>query len=187
MSPAEAGVMVSKIRGVCTDIAQIPVPTIASVEGPALGGGTELALACDFRVGSSNAKFALPETRLGIIPGGGGTQRLPRLIGLSKAKELIFTGRHVDSEEALKLGILDILECDSAEGKAMSLARDIARHGAPLALRAAKRAIDKGYNVKMDTALSVEDSFYTLLLNTEDRLEGLAAVSEKRKPVFNGK
>lgn len=186
MSPAEASVMVSKIRGVMADVSQIPVPTIALLEGPALGGGTELTLACDFRVGNSKARFGLPETRLGIIPGGGGTQRLPRLIGLTKAKELIFTGRIVESSEAHAIGLLDFLQPESAHERAMELARDIVRNSAPLAVRAAKRAIDKGYNVKMDTALSVEDTFCSLLIPTKDRLEGLAAFSEKRRPQFKG-
>ncbi|GMH34291.1 hypothetical protein BSKO_02125 [Bryopsis sp. KO-2023] len=186
MSPAEAGVMTSKIRGTFADVSNIPVPTIALVEGPAIGGGTELALACDFRVGSGDARFALPETKLGIIPGGGGTQRLPRLIGLSKAKELIFTGRSVDCDEAAKIGILDFLDYGLADKKAMSLARDIVQNGAPLALRAAKRAIDRGSNVKMDTALDLEGQFCTLLLPTKDRLEGLKSFEEKRKPNFTG-
>lgn len=186
MSPAEAGVMVSKIRGVMTDVSQIPIPTIALVEGPALGGGTELTLACDFRVGNSKARFGLPETRLGIIPGGGGTQRLSRLVGLTRAKELIFTGRILDADEAHSIGLLSFPQSDSAYVRAMELARTIVKNSAPLAVRAAKRAIDKGYNVKMDTALSVEDTFSSLLLPTKDRLEGLAAFSEKRPPQFKG-
>lgn len=161
-------------------------PVIAAVNGFALGGGFELALACDFIVASDTAQFGLPETTLGIIPGGGGTQMLPRLIGRQKAKDLIFTGRRIDATEAERLGIV-LTRCpaDQLMTEVSNLARRIAEN-APLAVRQAKRAIDLGYHLDLATARAFEAEAYNQTLLTEDRQEGLRAFAERRKPVYRG-
>ncbi|CAM8941134.1 unnamed protein product [Rhodiola kirilowii] len=167
-------------------ISALQVPTIAVIEGAALGGGLEMALSCDLRICGENAILGLPETGLAIIPGAGGTQRLPRLVGKSTAKELIFTGRRVTGKEALTLGLVNYCTpSGEAHSKALEIARNINEKG-PLALRMAKRAINKGLEVDMESALELEEDCYEQLLNTKDRLEGLAAFAEKRKPVYKG-
>ncbi len=156
---------------------------VAHVNGAALGGGTEMALSCDLRVIARDAEMALTEVKLGIIPGGGGTQRLPRLIGVGAAKEMILTGRRVTADEALALGLVNrIGSLDDAK----KLALDIATN-APIAISAAKHAIDEGFSLDLDTGLDVEQAKYALTLQTEDRLEGLRAFAEKRSPVFLGR
>lgn len=187
MSLQEAQEFVMKLRSTFSTIQNLSMPTVALLQGPALGGGAELALACDFRVCSSSTRFAWPETRLGIIPGAGGTQRLPRLIGPTRAKELIFTGRNVDAQEALSLGLAcKVLGSETeAEEAARKLAGDIAA-SAPVALRMAKAAIDDGFAVDLATGLKIEEHCYSQTLRTDDRWEGLRAFKEKRKPVFTG-
>lgn len=185
--PAErVPVFVRNIRALMDDVESMPQPTIAVVNGFAFGGGMELLLACDLRVGEPTAKFGLTETSLAIIPGAGGTQRLPRLVGKAVAKDLILTGRRFDGTEALRLGVLNRLapegELDAA---ARELAEAIAANG-PVAVRAAKRAIDVGSELPQSEGLEVESECYGLVLETEDRLEALAAFSEKRKPKFKG-
>lgn len=163
-------------------------PTISVIDGPALGGGCELALCTDIRVATKDALFGLPETGLAIIPGAGGTQRLPRLIGISKAKELIFTGDRVSANEALAMGLVNHV-CDDfnlATEKAIEIAKKIGDKG-PIAIRAAKKAIDGGEADDLRKGLEIEDKQYQKVLNTEDRLEGLKAFAEKRKPVYHGK
>ncbi|XP_078221684.1 methylglutaconyl-CoA hydratase, mitochondrial isoform X4 [Callithrix jacchus] len=174
MSSSEVGPFVSKIRAVINDIANLPVPTIAAIDGLALGGGLELALACDIRVAASSAKMGLVETKLAIIPGGGGTQRLPRAIGMSLAKELIFSARVLDGQEAKAVGLISHVleqnqEGDAAYRKALDLAREFLPQG-PVAVRVAKLAINQG----MET------------IPTKDRLEGLLAFKEKRPPRYKG-
>ncbi|XP_016870338.1 methylglutaconyl-CoA hydratase, mitochondrial isoform X3 [Homo sapiens] len=174
MSSSEVGPFVSKIRAVINDIANLPVPTIAAIDGLALGGGLELALACDIRVAASSAKMGLVETKLAIIPGGGGTQRLPRAIGMSLAKELIFSARVLDGKEAKAVGLISHVleqnqEGDAAYRKALDLAREFLPQG-PVAMRVAKLAINQG----MET------------IPTKDRLEGLLAFKEKRPPRYKG-
>jgi enoyl-CoA hydratase/carnithine racemase len=160
---------------------------IAALNGAALGGGTELALACDLRVAAPAAELGLTEVRLGIIPGGGGTQRLPRLIGPGRAKELILTGRRVGAAEALSLGLVNrVAESGKLLETALELAQAIAGN-APIALAAAKRAVAEGLALPMDQALRVELEQYERVLRTEDRLEGLRAFAEKRAPVFRGR
>uniref|UniRef100_A0A2I3H808 AU RNA binding methylglutaconyl-CoA hydratase n=1 Tax=Nomascus leucogenys TaxID=61853 RepID=A0A2I3H808_NOMLE len=151
MSSSEVGPFVSKIRAVINDIANLPVPTIAAIDGLALGGGLELALACDIRVAASSAKMGLVETKLAIIPGGGGTQRLPRAIGMSLAKELIFSARVLDGQEAKAVGLISHVleqnqEGDAAYRKALDLAREFLPQG-PVAMRVAKLAINQGMEV----------------------------------------
>lgn len=160
---------------------------IAAINGVALGGGTELALACDLRVAASHAELGLTEVKLGIIPGGGGTQRLPRLIGPGRAKELILTGRRVPAAEALTLGLVNRV---APEGQLLAAAVDLAQsivQNAPLALGAAKHAVDEGLSLGMEDALRLELTKYELVLKTEDRLEGLRAFAEKRAPRFQGR
>jgi len=156
---------------------------IAFINGAAFGGGTELALSCDLRVMDEAAEMGLTEVKLGIIPGGGGTQRLPRLIGKGAAKDLILTGRRVGAEEALRLGLVNrVGEFDDA----MHLAKNIVEN-APIAVGLAKHAIDEGMHLDLDAALALEQQFYQRTIGTEDRLEGLKAFAEKRPPVFKGK
>ena len=160
---------------------------IAAVNGAALGGGTELALACDFRVAAPTAELGLTEVRLGIIPGGGGTQRLPRVVGPARAKDLILTGRRINAAEALAVGLVNRL---APEGRLLEVAFSVAEQvaaNAPLAVAAAKHAIDEGLSLGLDEALALERRQYETVLGSEDRREGLAAFAEKRTPHFRGR
>ncbi|MGG0656624.1 enoyl-CoA hydratase [Rummeliibacillus pycnus] len=162
-------------------------PVIAAINGVAFGGGLELALACDIRIASSQAKLGLTEASLGIIPGAGGTQRLPRLIGLGKAKELIYTARRLSAEEAKDYGIVEhVVAPEELVLKAKELASEMAKN-APLSLVQAKKAMNQGMQTDIATALQIETLAYSRLLQTEDRLEGLNAFKEKRTPVYLGK
>lgn len=178
---------VRKIRDVFTAIERLPQPTIAAINGYAFGGGFELALACDFRYAVQSAMMGLTEVSLGIIPGAGGTQRLSRLIGPSKAKELILTARKITAQTALELGVLNGI-AESQEqliDQATTLANEILGN-APLAVYQAKYAIDKGSSVDLQTGLDLESKAYEVIIPTKDRLEALDAFREKRKPVFRG-
>ena len=151
MTRVEVASFVHSLRASFTDVAQLPMPVIAAVEGAALGGGLELALACDFRVAGADATFGLPETGLAIIPGAGGTQRLPRLIGAARAKELIFTGRRLGATEALAYGLVSsVAQPGGAYAMALDMARVILPRG-PVAIRAAKEAIDQGLETDLAT------------------------------------
>ncbi|XP_039708104.1 methylglutaconyl-CoA hydratase, mitochondrial isoform X1 [Pteropus medius] len=190
MNSSEVGPFVSKIRAVINEIANLPVPTIAAIDGFALGGGLELALACDIRVAASSAKMGLVETKMAIIPGGGGTQRLPRAIGMSLAKELIFSARVLDGQEAKAVGLISHVleqnqEGDAAYKKALDLAREFLPQG-PVALRVAKLAINQGMEVDLVTGLAIEEACYAQTISTKDRLEGLLAFKEKRSPRYKG-
>lgn len=170
-----------------TAVAEFPKPLVAAVNGFALGGGTEFALCCDFIIASENAAFGLPEVGLAIIPGGGGTQLLPRVIGRNKAKELIFTGRRLKAREAYELGLVNhVVPHESLLEKTMEIMREIARNG-PIALQQAKRSINLGVELELKTALSLEAECYNTCLYTEDRDEGLKAFNEKRKPVYRNR
>ena len=165
----------------------LPMPTIAAVHGWALGGGFELALCCDMIVAAEDAQFGLPEVTLGIMPGGGGTQLLPRLIGKGRAKHLIFTGRRIGAAEAERLGIVaQVVPRSELERAALTLAGEIASN-APISLRQAKKAIDVGYPLDLDSAFTLEAELYNATLLSEDRLEGLAAFAERRKPRYRGR
>ncbi|GAB2224513.1 hypothetical protein Droror1_Dr00005274 [Drosera rotundifolia] len=186
MSPSEVRYFVNNLRFTFTTLEELSIPTIAVIEGAALGGGLEMALACDLRICGEGAVLAFPETGLAIIPGAGGTQRLPRVVGRSIAKELIFTGRRVGGIEALSLGLVNYCNpSGEAHSKALQIAREINRKG-PLALRMAKRAISEGSEIRMTSALELEQQCYNELLHTKDRLEGLAAFAEKRQPLYTG-
>lgn len=161
-----------------TAVARIPKPTIAAVTGYALGGGLELALCADLRVCGDNAKLGLPEILLGIIPGAGGTQRLPRLIGPSRAKDLILTGRFVGADEALGMGLVDrVVAPDDVYDEAVALAQRLAG-GAALAQRAAKEAIDRGLETDLGTGLAIERSLFAGLFGTDDRTIGMQSFLE---------
>jgi enoyl-CoA hydratase/carnithine racemase len=167
-------------------VARIPQPTIAAVTGYALGGGCELALCCDLRIAADDARLGQPEILLGIIPGAGGTQRLPRLIGVSRAKDLILTGRHVDAVEAISFGMVNsVVPADDTYSAACELAGRLAR-GPALALRAAKEAIDHGMDVDLATGLDIERVRFAALFATDDQSEGMAAFVAKRPPSFTG-
>ncbi len=177
---------VRNIRGLMDDVAGMPQPTVAVVQGFAFGGGTELMLACDLRIAAEEATFGLTETTLAIIPGAGGTQRLPRLIGTSRAKDLILTGRKLDASEAERIGLLNRVapRAQLAE-RAIELASSIAGNG-PVAVRAAKDAIDRGTEAPIHEGLAIEAECYERVLPTQDRLEALAAFAEKRRPSYSG-
>jgi enoyl-CoA hydratase/carnithine racemase len=168
-------------------VAAFPRPVIAAINGAAFGGGLELALACDFRIAADTAEMGLVETRLGIIPGAGGTQRLARIAGPAVAKELILTGRRIGAARALAAGVVtEVVPASELPAAAMRLAAELAGAG-PLALAQAKRAIDGGLHLPMAEALAHERACYDVVLESEDRNEGLAAFAEKRPPRFTGK
>jgi len=174
------------IRNLFTAIENLNKPVISAINGIALGGGTELALASDIRIASMNASMGQTETRLAIIPGAGGTQRLPRIVGAGKAKELIFTGRRVDAREAMDIGLVNaICEPDRLMQECEKLAAMICETG-PIAIEQAKFAINRGLETDIHTGLAIESNAYWLTIPTKDRLEGLTAFREKRKPVFKG-
>ncbi|KZE77697.1 enoyl-CoA hydratase [Paenibacillus elgii] len=177
---------VALIRECINALEALPQPVIAAVNGAAFGGGAELVLACDLRIASETATFALTETSLGIIPGAGGTQRLPRLIGKGRAKELIFTARKIDAEEAGGMGLVEhVTPPESLLDKALEIAGRIARN-APVAVAQAKFAIDKGFDADLSTGLAIEHNAYEVTIPTKDRLEGLEAFKNKRSPIFKG-
>jgi enoyl-CoA hydratase/carnithine racemase len=166
------------LQAAFTAVARIPKPTIAAITGFALGGGCELALCCDLRVAGDNAKLGQPEILLGIIPGVGGTQRLTRLVGPSRSKELIFTGRFVGAEEALRIGLVDrVVAPDDVYTEAFALARSLA-DGPAYALRAAKEAIDRGLEVDLETGLEIERVQFAALFATQDREIGMRSFIE---------
>ena len=186
LSQVQVQEFIHTIRNLFTSIENLNKPVLAAVNGVALGGGTELALACDIRLAAESASMGLTETRLAIIPGAGGTQRLPRLVGRTKAKELIFTGQRISAREALDIGLVNQV-CPGTE--LLQACRDMAAQiceSGPLAVEQAKYAINNGLESDMATGLAIESNAYWLLIPTEDRLEGLAAFKEKRKPVYKG-
>uniref|UniRef100_V9KRB9 AU RNA-binding protein/enoyl-CoA hydratase n=1 Tax=Callorhinchus milii TaxID=7868 RepID=V9KRB9_CALMI len=190
MHPSEVGPFVSKARNLINELGHLPMPTIAVLDGAALGGGLEMALACDIRVAATSAKMGLVETRLAIIPGAGGTQRLPRVVGISLAKELIFSGRVLDGTEAKAIGLVShVVEQneagDAAYQRALALAKEFILQG-PIAVRLAKQAIDRGTEVDLATGLAIEEACYAQVIPTKDRIEGLTAFKEKRPPRFTG-
>ena len=177
---------VQSIRALMDEVADLPMPTIAAVNGFAFGGGMELMLACDLRVASASATMGLTEVTLAIIPGAGGTQRLPRLIGRAKAKELILTGKRITASEAAAIGLAnEVVEGARLAARADELAAAIAMNG-PLAVRAAKRAVDVGCEMALPDGLRHESQCYESILPTKDRVEALAAFREKRRPNFRG-
>jgi len=172
-----------------TTVARLPKPVVAAITGYALGGGYELALCADFRVMGAGAKVGQPEILLGVIPGAGGTQRLARLVGPAKAKDLVFTGRHVGAEEALEMGLADAVVPDAeVYGTAVAMARKFAA-GPPLALAAAKRAVDEGLELPVDQGLELESRLFAGLFDTEDQRTGMRSFLENGpgKATFSGR
>lgn len=186
MTPEETAAFVHGLRSGFTELEDLPQPVIAVLEGAAFGGGLELALAADLRVAGAEARMGLVETALAIIPGAGGTQRLPRLVGPSRAKELIFTARRIGAAEAERLGLVDrVVPAGGALDVALTLAREILPNG-PVALRMAKQAVNRGLELDRDSGLAFEQACYAQVIPTRDRMEGLAAFREKRKPQYRG-
>ncbi|WP_437287068.1 enoyl-CoA hydratase-related protein [Sorangium sp. So ce406] len=188
MSPDDVRRQVGLYRTELGVLARSPKPVVAAINGVAFGGGLELALICDLRVAAPHAELALPETSLGIIPGAGGTQRLPRVVGEARAKEMILLGRRLTATEALAWGLVNRV---SPEGTpvvddAIAWIEPIAA-GAPIAQAAALRAIEDGYDVPLELGLEIERVHYDETLRSEDRLEALRAFAEKRKPVYKGR
>ncbi|KAJ2627952.1 hypothetical protein H4R22_004143 [Coemansia sp. RSA 1290] len=193
MSPVEVEQFLHSMKVSFRELETLPQPTIAALDGAALGGGFELALCCDLRVAGPQALLGLPETSLAIIPGAGGTQRLTRLVGASRAKALVFTARRFGPMPALSMGIVNDVAsqesaCDCQNSgylRALEWAREILPNG-PIAVRMAKKAIDYAGTVDPVTGLDVEQLCYAQVIPTQDRLEGLRAFKEKRKPVYHG-
>jgi methylglutaconyl-CoA hydratase len=186
MNETEVRKTVALIRETINQVEQLPQPVIAALNGSAFGGGLELALACDIRVAVDTAQLGLTETSLGIIPGAGGTQRLPRLIGIGKAKELIFTAKRISTQEAAQIGLVEyVVPRAQLMEKALEIATQIAAN-APIAVRQAKLAVNRGFDVDLATGLRLEQMAYEVTIPTKDRLEGLQAFKEKRKPVYKG-
>jgi enoyl-CoA hydratase/carnithine racemase len=186
MTLDEARAFVRLISATFDAVAHLPCPTIAAVNGVAFGGGMELLLACDLRVLGAHASIGLTETSVGIMPGAGGTQRLPRLVGPARAKELVFTARRLDAAEALAWGIANrVVPAADVLPAAHDLAREVARN-APLAVRQAKQALDAAADVALAAGLEIEQQAYEPLLQTRDRVEGLQAFADKRPPVYRG-
>jgi enoyl-CoA hydratase len=169
------------------EVERFPRPTIAAINGYALGGGCELALACDIRIASDTATFGQPELGLGIIPGAGATQRLPRIVGLGRAKHLILTGDVVDAKQALEIGLVSaVTPPGQLQIRAREMAKKILRQG-PLAARLAKIALNASARVDMDSGLLIETLAQAICYSSEDKIEGTTAFLEKRKPKFTGK
>jgi len=170
-----------------SQIENLPQPVIAAINGFALGGGCELAMACDIRLASNKAKIGQPEVNLGLIPGYGGTQRLPRLVGLGKAMQMILTGDFVNADEAYRIGLVDeIFSGEELLDKAKEMAKKIASKG-PLAVKASKEAINLGLNTDIRTGCEHEATLFGAICGSEDKDEGTGAFLEKRKPAFKGK
>jgi enoyl-CoA hydratase len=168
-------------------LADLPKPTIAAISGYALGGGCEMALCCDFRIAADNAVLGLPEITLGIIPGGGGTQRLPRLVGMGPAAELLFLGEMIKADKAEQIGLVNrVAPLDELENVVKEYAAKLMERPA-MAIRSAKTALRKGMNTSLADGLQIEQDAFCMLFGTEDQKEGMAAFMEKRKPAFKGK
>ncbi|MEV0624389.1 enoyl-CoA hydratase/isomerase family protein [Nonomuraea wenchangensis] len=187
MSYADMSAHSSTLQACFTAVARIGKPVIAAITGYALGGGCELALCADFRVAGESAKLGQPEILLGIIPGAGGTQRLPRLVGPARAKDLIFTGRHVPAAEALQIGLVDrVVPDEQVYTAALEWAATFVG-GPSIAVRAAKQAVDQGLEVDLDTGLEIERLQFSGLFATDDAKIGMRAFAEKAKPKFSGR
>lgn len=190
MKPEEVGPFVTKARSLISDLENLPMPVIVALDGAALGGGLEMALACDLRVAADTTKMGLVETKLAIIPGAGGTQRLPRIVGSAKAKELIFTAAIINGKEGEDIGLVNYVvpqneTRDAAYLRSLELAQKIIPNG-PVGVKMAKVAISRGVEVDLTTGLSIEEACYAQVIPTKDRIEGLTAFKEKRTPNYKG-
>lgn len=187
MSPLEGTNFSRYGQLVFKKVQDLKKPVIAAVNGYALGGGSELALACDFAYASENAKFGVPEVTLGIFPGFGGTQRLPRLLGKGRAKELILTGKMISAGEAYEIGMINkVVPPDQLMDVVKEVAMQIAKNG-PIAVSIAKGLVDVGYDIPLDDGCILESRSFGMCCATEDKKEGMKAFLEKRKPVFKGR
>lgn len=187
MTPLEALERSAAGQALSKKIETLDKPIIAAINGYALGGGCELAMACDIRIASENAKLGQPEVNLGIIPGFGGTQRLPRLVGKGKAMELILTGDMIDAAEALRIGLVEkVVSRETLLQSAKEMALKIASKG-PIAIAFSKKAIHEGLQIDLNSGLSLEAAYFAAVSSTEDKREGTIAFLEKRKPTFKGK
>lgn len=187
MDDAQVRAFVGQLQGLMTAIEDLPIPVIAAINGAALGGGLELAMACDLRIAADHALLGLPEVRLAIIPGAGGTQRLPRLVGPARARELIFTGRRLTASQAETIGLVNCVTApDALLPTALAWTDEIAL-GGPVAIAQAKFALRCGADVDLATGLALERKAYELVIPTADRREALAAFADKRAPRFEGR
>jgi enoyl-CoA hydratase/carnithine racemase len=188
MDAAQTRARIVLINRVFDALAALPRPTVAAVNGVAFGGGLELALACDFRIAVAAAKLGLTEVRLGIMPGAGGTQRLPRIVGAARAKEMILLGRRIDAARAAEIGLVAKVVPDVAALRAaVDALADELDGCAPVSVAKAKEAIDRGLDADLATGLTVESACYEATLATEDRNEGLRAFADKRPPRYKGR
>ena len=188
MTPDDVRFQVGLYRSELGVLDKSPKPVVAALNGVTFGGGLELALVCDLRVAAPSAELALPETTLGIIPGAGGTQRLPRIVGEARAKEMILLGRKLTAQQALAWGLVNRVSPEGTNVLEDTIAwLDPIANGAPIAQSAALRAIDTSYEVPLDLGLELERVYYDETLRSEDRLEALKAFAEKRRPSFAGR
>lgn len=178
---------IPKGHEVLFSIENFPKPVIARVNGVALGGGTEMALCCDIRIAADTAVMGVPEIHLGIIPGYGGTQRLPRIVGMGKAKQMVLTGDHISAKEAYRIGLVDILAPRAELDAAVEDICNKIVSKSPIALSMGKEAINRGMQADIRTGVSIEARCFCLCFGSEDRVEGMNAFLEKRKPIFNGR
>lgn len=186
MSVQDAKSFSKKGMSIFRKIELIEKPIIAAVNGPALGGGCELAISCDIRLASKKAKFGQPEVKLGIIPGFAGTQRLAKVVGISKAKELIYTGDIIDAQEALKIGLVNkVLETENLMEEAINMANKITKN-AQIAVKFAKASINKSIESNIDTGMEIENYLFAMCFDSKDQKEGMNAFLEKRLPQFIG-
>lgn len=177
----------SRGQALCDRIENFPVPVIAAINGIAAGGGMELALACHLRIASTNASFSLPETKLGLIPGYGGSQRLARELGMGQALEMMLTGRTLSTDEALQFGLINkVVDPDALMETAVSLAEEIAKLS-PLSVRTSLKSVTRGLNLSLEEGLKLETELFASLFETEDAREGIRAFLEKREPSFKGR
>jgi enoyl-CoA hydratase/carnithine racemase len=187
MSPLEVENFLKDLNRLMTTIDGFKLPVIAAINGSAFGGGLEFALAADIRLAADSAEIGLTETRLAIIPGAGGTQRLPRIVGKGKALELILTGRRIDAWQALRIGLVNhVYAANRLMAESRRMALEICA-GGPVAVQQAKYAIKRGLETDLADGLAIESEAYTVCIPTEDRLEGLEAFSQKRKPIYKGR
>lgn len=186
MSEDEVRRYIRTIRDLFSAVEELPKPVIAAVNGYAFGGGLEIALACDIRIAADSAVVGLTETSLAVIPGAGGTQRLPRVVGVPRAKEMILRARRITAQEGLEYALfLEVVPPDRLMDRAREIALEIAANG-PVALTQAKYAINKGSEVSLPMGLAIESNAYAITIPTKDRIEGLTAFREKRKPEYQG-
>ncbi len=187
MTPMESKEFAEAGNNMLFKIEKSRLPFIAAINGYALGGGCETLMACDICIASKNAKIGQPEINLGIHPGFGGTQRLPRLVGIMKAKELLLTGKNIDAEEAKRIGLInDVVEDEKLIETSFKIAEDISNKS-PIQIQFIKALVNKGLNIDIHTACNLETSYFSTSFSTEDQKEGMNAFLEKKKPIFKGK